>query len=100
MKEGHNTVNTDTCDRPKQCVPLQKQDDNDDRLNISWSKIFKNLNRNLDTTHRERLVVFCVKLLLRLYLEGTKLTVQVDHQALKWILYLAEATGNLASCSF
>lgn len=49
-----------------------------------------------DAKHKEYLAVMWAVRLLRLYFEGSGLTIQIDQDGLKWILNMTDATANLA----
>ena len=95
-RDGRYTVDTDACDKQVGCVLLQEQPEVPARPIGYWSRSLNQAERAYDTTHRECLAVVWAVLLLRPYLEGTRYTIRTDHDALRWILNMADATGKLA----
>lgn len=60
------------------------------------SRLLTAAERNYSTTEREALAVIWALEKFRGYIEGTKVTVVTDHQALKWIMTIKSPTGRLA----
>ena len=52
--------------------------------------------RTYRTTERECFAVVWTVRTLRPYMEGTKFTTRTDHDALRWLMSLAESSGRLA----
>ena len=61
-----------------------------------FSRSLNKAEKNYDTTQRECLGIVWAVLLLRPYLEGTRFLLRTDHDSLKWIMGMSEATGKLA----
>ena len=90
-------VETDACDEQVGCVLLQEQDTEGDFRPIGyWSRTLNPAERNYTTTERECLAIVWSILMLRPYIEGTRFTVRTDHDSLRWLLNLADASGRLA----
>lgn len=62
---------------------------------VYWSRYFNNAERAYYTTHKEILAVVWTVLLLRPYMVGAWFKIQPDHDALGWILNLADAPEQL-----
>lgn len=90
------TVDTGACDKRLGCELHQKQPEGQNRPIGFLSRSQTGAVRVYDTTHRKRLALVCAVLLPLLYLQGTRFTIQTDHDSLKFILNLAYATGKLA----
>lgn len=60
------------------------------------SRLLNATERNYSTTEREALAVVWALDKFRGYVEGTKITIQTDHQPLRWLLSLKAPTGRLA----
>lgn len=58
-------------------------------------RTLKTEERAYETTHRECLAVIWAVLILRSYLKGSRFTIRTDHQALRWILNMSDATGKM-----
>jgi len=94
-RQGTYTVDTDASARQVGAVLLQEQADQSTRLMGNWSRSLNAAERNYSTTERECPAVVWASLLLRPYVEGTRLTVHTDHAALKWMLQMDGAHGRL-----
>lgn len=60
-----------------------------------WPKTLTDEEKNLDTTHGERLVVIWAISPIRPYLKECRFILKIDHRALLWILNHTDATGKL-----
>jgi len=90
------TVETDACDKQVGCVLLQDQPDGQPMKPLGyWSRSLNKAERNYNTTQRECLAVVWAVLMLRPYLYGTRFTLRTDHESLRWILNLSDASGKL-----
>lgn len=94
---GHAyTVETDACETQVGCVLLQDQPGEKYPKPIGyWSRSLAPAEKNYDTTQKECLAVVWAVLILRPYLEGSRFTIRTDHQALKWLMNLSDASGRL-----
>lgn len=70
--EGQYRLDTDTCNSQVGCVLFQKQKDGKEPPIKYWSPTLRELEKNLETTHRECLAVVRAVILLWPYHEGTK----------------------------
>lgn len=61
-----------------------------------WSKSLNSAEKNYSATERECLAVVWGMTSLRPYVEGQKITVRTDHDALQWLLTLDDPSGRLA----
>ena len=61
-----------------------------------WSKSLNAAEKNYSATERECLAVVWGMTSLRPYVEGQKVTVRTDHDALQWLLTLDDPSGRLA----
>ena len=77
------------------CVLTQEQPDGFYQPIGHWSRSLNDTERNYDTTERECLAVLWSILQLRPYLERTHFVVRTDHDALRWLLNLTDASGKL-----
>lgn len=94
--KGKYIIDTDRCDGKFGCVLLQEQPEGIDRPIGYWSRSLNRAENSYDTTHRESLAVIWVLLMLRLYVEGWRVTIRTGHDALLWILNIEDTTGNLS----
>lgn len=76
---GHNTLDTDACNVQVGCVQLQEQPDSTKILAAYWSPSLAKVERAYNTTQKECLAILSPVLLLRLYLEGTRITIRYGH---------------------
>lgn len=93
---GQFTLDTDACNVQIGCVLLQDQPDQTKRPVDYWSRSLTSAKRAYDTTHKECLAIVWAVLLICPYLEGTKFTIRTDHDSLRSILNIIDATGRLA----
>ena len=90
------TIDTDACDVQVGCVLLQEQDCEKTTKPIGyWSRTLSKAEQNYTTREKECLTVFWAVLLLRPYLEDTEFTIRTDHDSLKWLMRLSDASGRL-----
>ena len=59
-----------------------------------WSYSLKDRERNYSTTDHECFAVVWDVRILRPYVEGTKFTVRMGHDALRWLMSLTESSGR------
>ena len=89
-------IDTDACAYQVGCVLLQEQDGDERPKPIGyWSRSLSKSEQNYTTTEQECLAVVWAVLILRPYLEGTEFTIRTDHDSLKLLLNLSDATGRL-----
>jgi len=60
-----------------------------------WSKSLNHAERNYSATERECYSVVWAITILRPYIEGLKFHVRTDHEALRWLMTLTDASGRL-----
>ena len=60
-----------------------------------WSYSLSDSERKYSATEHECFTVVWAVRTLRPYVEGTKFTVQTDHDALRWLMFLTESSGRL-----
>lgn len=89
---GRYLIDTDRCRKQISCVLLQQQPDGHDKPIGYWSRSLNTAVHAYGTKDRECLRVVWAVLLLRPYLEDSRFTIRADHDALKWILNLADAS--------
>ena len=90
------TLDTDACGYQVGCALLQEQPDGT-RLPIGyWSRALSSAEKNYTTTEKECLAVVWSILTLRPYLYGNTFNLRTDHEALRWVLNLADSSGRLA----
>ena len=89
-------LDTDACQTQVGCVLLQEQEDGSAPKQIGyWSRTLSSAERNYTTTERECLAIVWSILMLRPYLDGSEFTIRTDHDSLKWLLNLSDASGRL-----
>lgn len=95
ISTGHITFDADGSDVQVGCVLLEQREKLVQPIRyLSWS--FTNAKSRYDTTKREFLAIVWAVLLLRPYLENTRLTVRKNDDSLKWFLNLTNRTGRIA----
>ncbi len=65
-----------------------------------WSRTQNKAQSNYSATERECHCVFSSILHLKIYLEGTRFTVRIDHHAVKWALFISNAEKRQANWRF
>ena len=96
-REGYRfTLDTDACDYQVGCVLLQEQPNGDKHPIGYWSRGLNSAEKNYSTTEKECLAIVWSILTLRPYLHGVQFTIRTDHEPLKWLLNLMDASGRLA----
>ena len=89
-------IDTDASAYQLGCTLLQEHEEAKDwRLVGYWSYSLSDSEHNYSATERECFAVVWAVRTLRPYVEGTKFTVQTDHDALRWLMYLTESSGRL-----
>lgn len=79
---GTYTLHTNACGRKVGCIPFQQQPGRPGKpIHYFW-KSFYDAERDYDTTHKEFIAGVWNVLLPKLYLEGTRFIIQLDHDAL------------------
>ena len=90
------TLDTDACGHQVGCALLQEQPEGGTRPVRYWSRALTDAERNFTTTEKECLAVAWSILTLRPYLYGSAFKLRTDHEALRWVLNLADSSGRLA----
>ena len=90
------TLDTDACGHQVGCALLQEQPEGGTRPVGYWSRALTDAERNYTTTEKECLAVVWSILTLRPYLYGSAFNLRTDHEALRWVLNLADSSGRLA----
>ncbi|CAG9568732.1 unnamed protein product [Danaus chrysippus] len=88
-------IKTDASNFAIGAVLVQGEGENEHPVEYA-SRLLNKSERNYSTTEREALAVVWAVNKFRGYIEGTKITVLCDHQALKWLMTLKTPTGRLA----
>ncbi len=94
------TIDVDASKDQLSCALLQEKEDGKLRPVGYWSRTLNSAERNYSTTERECLGVVWSIVHLRPYLERTRSTVQTDHYALKWALFISNSEGRLKKWRF
>lgn len=89
-------LDIDACDVPVRCMLSQGQAEKTKKSVGFWSESHTKLEKANDTTPRDCLTILWSKLLLPLYLEESRFTIGTNHNSLRSILNLADASGRLA----
>lgn len=90
------SVDTDACKYQIGCALLQTYPSGTRHLIGFWSRSLSPAERNYSSGERECLAVVRAVQILRPFLERRHFPLFTDHQALKWIMYLAKSNGRLA----
>ena len=94
--QGRYTIDTDACNTQVGCVLLQEQEGEKTPNPVGyWSRTLSPAEQNYTTTEQECLAVVWSVLMLRPYLEGQEFTIRTDHDSLKWLMALSDASGRL-----
>lgn len=83
----------DACNMQIGCVVVYKQPDETTKLVGYWTHSLTNAKKLYDTTQRDGLATPRAVLFFRPYLEAHWFIIRSNHDALKWILNLANSTG-------
>lgn len=94
--QGHMAPDRDVCDFQVGCVFHQLQPDMNTEPTGYRSRPLTDSDRKYDTTQGECLAIIRSVLLLRAYLDGTRIVIRSDHDSLKWIFSLPNRRGKLA----
>ncbi|CAN8061912.1 unnamed protein product [Agarophyton chilense] len=90
-------LGTDASDAQVGCALLQEQESPKDYRPIGyWTRTLTSAQRNYSTTEKECLAIVWSVLTLRPYLEGTRFTIGTDHDSLRWLLNMTDASSRLA----
>lgn len=89
------TVKTDASNYALGAVLVQGEGENEHPVEYA-SRLLTKSERNYSTTEREALAVVWAVGKFRGYIEGGKITILTDHQALRWLMSLKSPTGRLA----
>lgn len=95
-RNGHFTIEKDAWNVQVGCMLFQKQLDGTKRRIRYWSRFLNAVQRAYGETHSEGYAVIWAMLLLRLYIEGKWCTFSTDHDSVKGMMKLANATGMIA----
>lgn len=95
-ENGQYIIDTDGCDKQVACILLQAEEDGKERPIRYLSQTLSDSERKLPTTHEKCLTVVCANLLFQPYLKGSRFTVRTDHEALKRLMAMADASVKLA----
>jgi len=101
MKDRPFMIDTDASSYQLGASLLQQQDEerpNDWTPIGYWSKSLNDAERNYTATERECYSVVWAITILRPYIEGLKFHVRTDHEALRWLMTLTDASGRLLPC--
>lgn len=96
--KGHYALDNDASDKQIRYVLVQEQEDGSHSLVGYWSRV-NNDKGKFVAMYGECLTVVCAVKILRLYLEGSRFKMWMDHEALRWILNTTEATRKLSRSS-
>lgn len=94
--DGQFTLDTDACNVRVESMLLQEQPEKTTKPARYWSRSVAKPKHADDTTRRKCLPIVWPVLILMPYLEENQFIIQTDHDCLKWIRNLADATGRLA----
>ena len=89
------SVDTDASDYQIGCALLQTHEDGSRYPIGFWSRSLIQAERNYSVSEKECLAVVWACTILRPYLERTHFDLYTDHQALKWMMNLGNASGRL-----
>ena len=90
------TLDTDACKHEVGFALLQEKPEGGTGPIGYWSRALTDAERNYTTTEKECLAVVWSILTLRPYLYGSAINLRTDHEALRWVLNLADSSGRLA----
>ena len=86
-------IGTDASAYQLGCTLLQEHDEANDWRPVGyWSSSLNDIERNYSATERECYAVVWAVRILRPYVEGTKLTIRTDYDALSWLMSLMESS--------
>ena len=89
------SVDTDASDYQIGCALLQTHEDGSRYPIGFWSRSLIPAEKNYSVSEKECLAVVWACSILRPYLERTHFDLYTDHQALKWMMNLGNASGRL-----
>lgn len=90
------TVDTDASDYQIGCALMQEHEDGIRYPIGFWSRSLAPAERNYSASEKECLAVVWAVQILRPYLERKHFILYTDHQALRWLMELADAASRLA----
>lgn len=90
------SVDTDACDYQVGCALMQEGEDGIRHPIGYWSRGLTPAEKNYSAGEKECLAVIWAVQILRPYLESTHFDLYTDHQALCWVMSMANASGRLA----
>ncbi|KAI8436675.1 hypothetical protein MSG28_010163 [Choristoneura fumiferana] len=88
-------IKTDASSYALGAVLVQGEGDKEHPVEYA-SRLLTKAERNYSTTEREALAVVWAVEKFRGYVEGGKITIMTDHQALRWLMSLKSPSGRLA----
>ena len=89
-------IDTDASVYQLGCTLLQEHEEANDWRPVGYcSYSLSDSEGNYSATERECFAVVWAVRTLRPYVEGTQFTVQTDHNALQWLMFLTESSGRL-----
>lgn len=94
---GYYDVDMDACDTQLWTTLLQRQPEGNNRRISYWSRTLDDSEKKLATTHKGAMPLCssgCV--IAEHYLKANIPTFSTDYKALKWLLTVQDASGNLA----
>ena len=90
------SVDTDACEYQIGCALMQLHEDGKTYTIGFWSRTLTSAERNYSVGAKECLAVVWAVQLLRPYLERSHFDLYTDHQALKWMMDMTDASSRLA----
>lgn len=95
--EGHYTFDIDAYDVQVGCMVLLEQPDKTEKLVRYWYKFLTKADKAYDTTKKECLTIVRAIILLQSYIKGYRFTIRTDHNWVRRVLNLPDASGRLAT---
>ena len=89
------SVETDACERQVGCALFQTYLDGTHHPVGFWSRSLNPAEKNYSVGEKECLAIIWAVQILRPYLERKHFDLYTDHQSLKWMMSLTDASGRL-----